>query len=47
MRAFTDVTVAALKVAPVGDLEFKIPEGRDRGRIQNDLPLNGDIREGG
>jgi hypothetical protein len=46
MKAFTDVTVAALKIAPVGNLEFKIPEGRDWGRIQNDLPLKGDIQEG-
>jgi hypothetical protein len=46
VRTFTDVTVAALKVAPVGDLEFKITEGRDRGRIQSDLPLEGGIREG-
>jgi hypothetical protein len=46
VRTFTDVTVTALKVAPVGDLEFKIPEGRGWGRIQNDLPLEGDIRGG-
>jgi len=46
VRTLSDVTVAALKVAPTGDLEFKIPERRDWGRIQNDLPLKGDIREG-
>jgi hypothetical protein len=46
MRAFTDVTVAALEVAAVGDLELKIPEGRDWGRIQKDLSLQGGIREG-
>jgi hypothetical protein len=46
MRTFTDVTVAALKVAPVGDLELEIPERRDRGRIQNDLLLKRGFREG-
>jgi hypothetical protein len=45
MRNFTDITVAALKIAPVGDLKLKIPEGRDRGRIQNDLPLKRGFRE--
>jgi len=28
VSTFTDVTVAALKIAPVGDLELKIPERR-------------------
>jgi hypothetical protein len=46
MRVLPDITVAALKVAPVGDLELKIPEGRDRGRIQNGLPLKRGLREG-
>jgi hypothetical protein len=45
MRTFADVTVAALKVAPTGDLELKIPEGRDRGRIRNDLPLKRGFRK--
>jgi hypothetical protein len=46
VRTFTDVTVTALKIAPVRDLEFKIPEGRDGGGVQNNLPLKGGIREG-
>jgi hypothetical protein len=46
MRVLSDITVAALKVATVGDLELKIPEGRGKGGIQNDLPLEGSIREG-
>jgi hypothetical protein len=33
VRNFSDIAVAALKIAPVGDLELKIPEGRERGRI--------------
>jgi hypothetical protein len=38
--------VAALEIAPVGDLELKITEGRDRGRIQSDLLLKRGFREG-
>jgi hypothetical protein len=45
MRVLSDITMAALKIAPVGYLELKIPEGRDRGRIQNDLPLKRGFRE--
>jgi hypothetical protein len=46
MKILSDITVAALKIASVGDLELKIPEGRDRGRIQNDLPLKRGFRKG-
>jgi hypothetical protein len=46
MGTFTDVAVAAPEVTPVGDLELKVPEGRDRGRIQNDLPRAGSLRKG-
>jgi hypothetical protein len=46
VRTFSDVTVAALKVASVRNLEFKVAEGRDRGGVQNELPCKGRIREG-
>jgi hypothetical protein len=45
MRILPDITVAALEIAPVGDLELKITEGRDRGRIQSDLLLKRGFRE--
>jgi hypothetical protein len=34
MRTFSDITVAALEIASVCNLEFKIAERRDRGGIQ-------------
>jgi hypothetical protein len=38
--------VAALKVASVGDLKLKVPKGRDGRGVQNNLSLEGCIREG-
>src|SRR5512135_2226255 len=46
MGTFTDVTVAALEVTPVGYLQLEISQGRDRGRIQLDLPPGRSFREG-
>jgi hypothetical protein len=39
MRIVSDITVAALKIEPFGDLELNTAEGRDRGGIQRDLLL--------
>jgi hypothetical protein len=39
MRTFSDITVAALEIASVCNLELKIAERRDRGRIQGRLSL--------
>jgi hypothetical protein len=39
MRTFSDITVAAFKIASVCNLEFKITERGGRGRIQRHLSL--------
>jgi hypothetical protein len=41
MKTVSDITVAALEIAPVCDLNLKITEGRDRGGIQRHLTLMG------
>jgi len=46
MHAFSDITVAALEVAPVCDLKLEIAERGDRGRIQRRLSLERRFRKG-
>jgi hypothetical protein len=46
MKTVSDITVTALEIAPVCDLNLKITEGRDRGGIQRHLTLMGSFREG-
>jgi hypothetical protein len=46
MRSLSDITVAALEIASVCNLEFKITERRDRGGIRSHLSLERCLGEG-
>jgi hypothetical protein len=46
MRTFSDITVAALEIASVCNLELKITERGDRGRVRRYLSLERSFGEG-
>jgi hypothetical protein len=46
VKALSDITVAALEIASIRDLKFKIAERRNRGWVQRHLSLRRSFREG-